>query len=185
MRCPTLAALAALLMTAFVLSAGCGTSVVPPELEAQVDKGLSLSTVQLNPGQYQGKTVLWGGRILKVINKSRGSLLEVLQFPLDSDDRPDDSSASQGRFVVSMSGFFDPAVYSQDRAVTVVARVTGAVEAPVGQYAYTFIYLRGDMVKLWPQTYDQPMPDATFGIGVDFGPAYPPPYWGGPYYPWW
>lgn len=184
---PALAPIAALIaLAALILAGGCASSVVPQALMEQVDQNLTLEKVQMVPGKYLNQSVLWGGRVLKVVNRPKGTLIEVLQIPLDSDLRPkEDAGSSQGRFVVSMEGFLDPAVYARGRAVTVVGQVAGSVNAPVGQYKYTFVYLRGQEVKLWPRLYPQPMPDVSFGLGVEFDPDYPPPYWGGPFYPWW
>lgn len=172
-----------LLMAAVLIISGCASSIVPPALQDQVVQGLDLAKVKADQNAYKEQVVLWGGRIVKTINKKRGTLIEVLQLPLDSDERPKEVNQSQGRFIVSMKGFLDPEIYKAGKEVTVVGRVAGVQSLPIGEISYTYVLLRGEEVYLWP-----PRPHVMRYDG--FGP--PMFYWGvgpgywynAPYY-WW
>ena len=115
----------------------------------QVDQGLTLTQVRDNPQTGMEKMVLWGGRIIRTVNKPEGTLIEVLQLPLDAQDRPEQGYNSSGRFIVSMKGFLDPEIYHKGREVTVVGKVVGVELLPVGQVKYKYVLLRGREVKLW------------------------------------
>ena len=78
-----------------ILGAGCQT-VVPPELAKEVTPGLNLTEVLGHPEKYKGNTVLWGGRIIHSVNKAKGTLIEVLEHPLDYEDRPKDTDKTRG-----------------------------------------------------------------------------------------
>jgi outer membrane lipoprotein len=165
-----------------LLMAACAT-VVPPELASQVDKGLTLTKVRMSPAATKGKIVLWGGRIIRTINKPKGTLFEVLQVPLDMEERPKKSYDSEGRFIVSMSGFFDPEIYHKGRDLTVVGQVAGVENLPIGETKYKYVLLRGKEIKLWeprPQYPRSDMPRFDFGLG-----AGPGSYWWGRPYGWW
>lgn len=170
---------------ALILAAGCAPPVVSPQLMEQVDQKLTIVQVRKDPAAAKGQTVLWGGRIIRTVNKKKGTLIEVLQLPLDSKDRPENNYNSSGRFIVSMSGFLDPEIYHKNREVTVVGTVAGVELLPVGEVKYRYVLLRGEEVKLW-----QRRPDVirTYPADPFWGPAPPPgpyPYWFYGPYPWW
>jgi len=165
------------------LCAACAPQVVPPELDKEVTAGLSLAQVRENPDMYIGKTVLWGGRIIKAINKKKGTLVEVLEHPLDSDRRPRRVDESQGRFIVAMHGYLETFIYNHGREVTAVGEVSAVKKLPVGEFDYTYVLLRGKELKLWPERVRRPAPDwGPPAWGFYAGPG---PYWyNGPYL-WW
>jgi outer membrane lipoprotein len=167
------------------LAAGCAPPVVPSQLMKQVDQGLTLAQARDNPAQAKGKTVLWGGRIIRTVNRSKGTLIEVLQLPLDDQDRPETGYNSSGRFIVAMRGFLDPEIYHKNREVTVVGSVVGVELLPVGEIKYKYVLLRGKEVKLWDK---RPNVIRVYPAGGFWGPAPLPgpyPYWYYGPYPWW
>ena len=178
-------ALGGMILGLFLL-AGCAPNVVPPELMKQVDQKLTITQARDNPDQAKGKMVLWGGRIIRTVNKKKGTLIEVLQIPLDSQDRPKDSYKSSGRFIVAMKGFFDPEIYHKNRDVTVVGQVVGVEKLPVGEIKYRYVLLRGKEVKLWDKRPNVVHVYPSDGFWGPMGPVGPGlnPYWYGPY-PWW
>jgi hypothetical protein len=44
--------------------------------------------VQKDPQQFTGKIVIWGGRIIDVINDSTGSQLMILESKLNKEEYP-------------------------------------------------------------------------------------------------
>lgn len=184
--------LALAFIASLLLSAGCGPPVVPPELMEQVDQKLTLVQVRDNPRENHDKMVLWGGRIIRTVNKPKGTLIEVLQIALDSHDRPKAGYESTGRFIVAMQGFLDPEIYHKNREVTVVGQVVGVELLPVGEIKYKYVLLRGREVKLWQKRPDAVQVYPTGGFYGGFGGSMwgpigpgPYPYWfNGPYGYW-
>jgi len=175
------------LVLGMILAAGCAPSVVPPQLMKQVDRGLTLAQARDNPAQAVGKTVLWGGRIIRTVNRPKGTLIEVLQLPLDSQERPEKGYNSSGRFIVAMHGFLDPEIYHKNREVTVVGTVLRVEMLPLGQIKYKYVLLRGKELKLWDK---RPDVVQVYPLGGFWGPMPPPlpgsyPYWYYGPYPWW
>ena len=137
--------------------------------------------VQAQPERHLGQRVRWGGTILAVINRERTTEIEVLARPLGRDGAPAFESSGQGRFIVEVTGFLDPAEYPKDRELTVVGVITGHQTRPVGDYPYVYPIVRAETRHLWPE---QP-PPAVYGpaypwSGPWFGPWYDP--WYGPFY---
>lgn len=142
---------------------GCA-SVVPKDLQGAADRALTLSEIRQRPQQSLGRTVILGGEILQVTPKAEQTEVEVLERPLGSRDRPQQTDESRGRFVVMMDGFFDPAVYRIGREVTIVGEVRGVITRAIGEVMYTFPVLQGGYLYLWPQR-------------VVYGPIWPDPFW--------
>ncbi|MFH2126477.1 MAG: Slp family lipoprotein [Pseudomonadota bacterium] len=172
----------ALAALALLLTAGCASSIVPPALQHEVVPGLELAAVKQNQAAHQNQVVLWGGRIIKTINKKRGTLIEVLQLPLDYEERPKQVNQSQGRFIVSMTGFLDPEIYKTGKDLTVVGRIAGVETLPLGEIIYTYVLLRGEEVYLWPP---RPHVIKYEGFGPVFYYGVGPGYWYNAPYMWW
>jgi len=163
-------ALAATLLLALM---GCA-SVVPEEFQAGADRTLTLTDIWARPEASRGRTMILGGEILQVTPKPSGTEVEVLERPLGRQDRPERTDTSQGRFLVMMEGFLDPAVYRAGREVTVVGDVEGVTARPIGEVTYTFPVLRGRYLYLWPIR--EPV--------VYYEPVWPYPYWGDRWWFW-
>ncbi len=171
------------LCSAMILS-GCGPTFVPKATRDQINPNLSLTQVVKDPDAYDGQIVLWGGIIVKTINKKKGSLIEIVQLPLDDSGRPKDVDQTQGRFIVAIQEFMDPAIYAQGRDISVAGEVTGVEDLPIGELKYTYALLRAKTIKLWPKR--------PVNVKIDnmtYPPYYPgmPPnmYWYTSPYLWW
>jgi outer membrane lipoprotein len=105
-----------------------------------------------------------GGDIVSIRNLTEGTLLEMLQKPLDATDRPLDTDQTEGRFMALCDGHLDPAVYSKGRQVTLAGLVLGTRTDTVGEITYVYPLLACLEVYLWP-----PMPDTRT--------LYPYGYW--------
>ena len=159
---------------------GCATQV-PEPIRNPVTTPVDVVQVQAQPERHLGQRVRWGGTILAVINRERTTEIEVLARPLGRDGAPAFESSGQGRFIVEVTGFLDPAEYPKDRELTVVGVITGHQTRPVGDYPYVYPIVRAETRHLWPE---QP-PPAVYGpaypwSGPWFGPWYDP--WYGPFY---
>ncbi len=153
----------------FVL-AGCA-HVISKEVLKEVDKNATFAQVARDPDAYKGKTVLFGGAIIETKNLADNSRIVVLQHPLDSRDRPAAGDVSEGRFIVIASGFFDPAIYSPGRKITVAGKVVGKEKRPLGEIEYTYPLIEKRELYLWPAerpASTQPPVQFGFGVGVGF-----------------
>jgi len=97
-----------------------------------------------------GQPVRWGGSIVRVDPREEETCFEIVSLPLDGYARPRPSDDSYGRFLACSPGVFDPAIYSVDRAVTVVGSVRDLERGHVGERPYTFPLVAAEVVYLWP-----------------------------------
>jgi outer membrane lipoprotein len=122
---------------------------------------ITIAKARTQATQLKGKQVHWGGTILSVKNAQKHSLIEVLGRPL-SGSEPNDLKKAQGRFMIRLSGFVDPAEYKSPSRITVTGHLSGVTQGKVGNYPYTYPLVIAKSYKLWPgktrqQTYD-PVP---------------------------
>jgi outer membrane lipoprotein len=118
----------------------------------------------------RGQTVLWGGVILNIINMESVTRLEVLAYPINSEQLPQLDREPLGRFILDHQGFLDPATYAEGRLLTTVGIVVGSDRGLVGGMEYTYPVIKASEVYLWPR--DSESTDRTrvhFGIGVGIG----------------
>ena len=152
---------------------GCAT--VPPQIAG--NDFTPVTPQQVVAQNARGGHVRWGGEIIKVEPKPDSTCFEVLSRELYSDARPSRHDGSDGRFIACSKGFYDPAVYTKGRELTVVGQVAGTEQHPVGDYNYTYARVDAENVYLWPKR----------TTVVDPWPGYYDPYWGpwaGPF-GWW
>jgi outer membrane lipoprotein len=130
---------------------------------------------------YKGERVILGGYVLEVFNEPGGTLLNLLQSPLDSEEKPKSSDLSEGRFLVRTQQFLDPEVFSQGRRVTVGGRVAGVQAGPVGKGFYQYPVIEAEELHLLPKE----LPRARYPYPYYWHyPWYPyPGYWHYPWYP--
>jgi len=166
---------------------GCGYRMhaIPEDLKAQITPDVTFQDVIHDPGLSIGRKVIWGGTIVKTTVNEGGTVLEILQKPLDRRDRPLQTDESEGRFLVErVDAFLDPAIYKEGREVTIFGEITEERKRPVGEMTYTYPYLVSSHIHLWrkrpfpgeryagpPYTYPYFYP---YGI---YPPYYPYPYW--------
>lgn len=175
------------LLVGALLLVGCATTSV--DLIRKVPPGdPQLQEVRVNPEQFTGREVRWGGSIAGVENRADETWIEIVARPLDSYGRPRPSDESFGRFIAAVKGFRDPAVYAQGRLVTVVGVVRGGLTRSIGQYPYTYVIVDAKAIKLWEQPSTQSYyPYRYYDPWYDpFWPTRPFP-WYAPYplYPYW
>lgn len=172
---------------------GCayGTRAIPDDLKAQITPGVTFREVIRDPGFSIGRRVLWGGTIVGTTVNEAGTVLEILQKPLDDRDRPRQTDESGGRFLVErVDVFLDPAIYTEGREVTVFGEITEERRLPVGEMTYAYPYLVASHIHLWRKR----PPAGERYAGVPYGypyfypynpyfPYYPYPYWYRPFGP--
>ncbi len=127
---------------------------------ATVPKPIAGDYSDLGPRQAvdshaNGQRVRWGGEIIKVDPQENVTCFEVLSRDLSAEARPIRRDHSQGRFIACRDGFYDPALFTEGRDITVVGTVSGTETHLVGGYEYTYPRVNADAVHLWrkPETY--------------------------------
>ena len=112
-------------------------------------------------------TVAWGGLIAAAKNLKDKSEIEVVGYPLDSENRPNHDAKPTGRFLVIQPGYLETADYAPGRLITVVGTVTETRSGTVGEAKYVYPVVVATKLQLWPKsTADRREPGFHFGIGV-------------------
>ncbi len=157
-----------------VLWFGCTSSdVVPDSLEPQIDKSLTFDQIIASPDSYRGRTFVVGGEVLKARRLKEGTQIEVLQLPLDRDQRPvNQRSESQGRLLAIDPQSIDPATLRDGTPVTMVAEVTGATTDRVDEADYRYPTMAIKHLHVWkelPDPYRRGRPSVGVGVGIGGG----------------
>ena len=152
---------------------GC-THVISGTLRQQAQPPVSFAELRTNPQALKGRTVIVGGEILQTTNLRDSTRIEVLQRPLSGSEAPKLTDTTGGRFMVQCDGYLDPAVYTQQRRITVAGQVLGSYVGKVGEVDYTYPLISCEETHLFP----------TASAELRRYTAYP--WWyGDPYfYPW-
>lgn len=150
------------LLVAGVWISGCAP-VFPKEVTDRVDRHVSFKELLRDPEKFKGSWVMLGGVIVSLKNVKEGTLIEVLQGPLDSDGRPLETDRTEGRFLVQSDQFLDSAVYHPGRLITFVGEIIGRKDMPIDEITYQYPLLADKVLHLWsPPT----GPHFFLGIGV-------------------
>lgn len=149
------------LALATTLVAACVSAPVP--LQGQFTP---ITPRQAADHDSRGALVRWGGRIVAVEPGENRTCFEMLATTLDVTGRPHWATDEVGgRFIACRTGFYDPALFEQNREVTFTGRVDGYENRRIGGYDYRFPHMAADVVFLWPVvervnvlTYPSPWP---------------------------
>ena len=159
-----------------VLMPGCASQrVVPDELESLVDRAVTFSEVVDAPESYQGRMLVLGGEVLKAKRLMEGTQIELLQLPLDKEERPRlDRQRSQGRFLALQQEFLDPATIAEGTRMTIVGEVSGAKTDHLDDVEYRYPVVIVKHLHIWQEKspdYVRPRPGFSIGIfgGTGFG----------------
>lgn len=145
-----------------LMTSGCAPPF-PRETLDKVNKDIPFLSLKAEPEKFKGTWVMIGGMIVATKNTKEGTLIEVLQKPLDTEGRPRQTDATDGRFLVQSDAFLDAAVYHQGRQVTVVGEVIGRKELPLDEIVYSYPLLMMKDLHLWSPSSG---PRFFFGLGV-------------------
>ncbi len=132
----------------------------------EVDPAITFQELIKDPQKYSGKVTLLGGRILATTFREGETWVEVLQQPLDWQQKPEDTDVSYGRFLIRFADFRDPVIYAAGRKITVLGEVQGKQILVLREMEYTYPILLPREHHLWE-------PVAGFGpsfqIGIGIG----------------
>jgi outer membrane lipoprotein len=117
-----------------------------------------------------GKSVLWGGVILSTTNLENSTRIELLAYPLDSDQMPLRDRDPLGRFILERPGFLEPASYAEGRMLTVIGKLVRSQQGKVGGSDYVYPVIEARNLYLWPKDSEyNNRSNVHFGIGVGIG----------------
>ncbi len=154
---------------------GCSSSV-PLQIKNPPEENPDIVRVQSNPDCCVGQTVRWGGKILATQNLARSTRITVLARPLTKNGRPKDVESSPGRFIAEFPQFLDPALYPNERKLTVVGQYTGQETITIGEFPYKQPVVEVEQHYLWPDDSDDPYLYYPWYPWHSFPYYYPYPY---------
>ncbi len=131
----------------------------------EVDFEITFPVLIKAPERYMGRTVILGGKTIKVDFKEGKTWIEILQLPLDWRMRPKETDESGGRFLAFFSEFRDPAIFYAGRKITVIGLVSGGKTLLIGEKEYHYPVLKIEEVHLWPEESKNGL-FFHFGIGL-------------------
>ncbi len=152
-------------VTTALLMAGCAPPFSRQALD-QVDRSITFSELQRDPGRYEGKWVMLAGVIVSTKNAEEGTFIEVLEKPMSRRGKPLETDATEGRFIISSERFLDSAVYHPGRMITVVGVVAGQKVQPLGEIQYRYPVVTARELRMWEPGAG---PQFIFGVGVFHG----------------
>lgn len=148
-----------------------GCSVMSDQVKEEALPPIAFKELIKNVEKYKGDTVIVGGYVISVENKSDHTRILAVQSPLGVGERPKAKDLSQGRLILIYQGFIDPEVYTKDRKFTVGGRISTS-SAVTPKAPFPFLQLEVADIHLW--SIEKPRSDHY--LEDDFYPYY---------YPWW
>lgn len=133
---------------AVLLVLGC-TYAISPEL-AEKARDIPFDQLEQDPDPFKGSLVILGGTIVKTINTTQGSFIEVAQKSLDKWEKPLRTHQSGGMFLVLSARYLDPLLYSAGREITLAGVVEGKQHEVIKDAGSDLPVLRLKELKLWP-----------------------------------
>jgi len=174
------------LTASILLITGCA-HVISEQVLSSVDRSITGQSIFANPDAFIGKMVILGGTIIKTTNTSHGSIIEVVQKPLDYDGRPLDTDVSYGRFLIQSEQFLDSEIYSKGKDITAAGVIAEKKEKKLDEIMYTYPVIIPKELHIF-----KPYPMLIYGYptsGIFYDPYHiyrPYPFTGYPYiYPYW
>lgn len=143
--------------------AGCATR---PPFDPSLPFGPQPFEVAERPQAFVDQPVLWGGMILEIHPRERYTELEMLAFPLDARQQPMAERADQGRFILVIGGFLEPADFAPGRFLTFPGRVTGSRQGRLRNDDYVWPIVDTLQPHLWPRDFRQNERRWSVGVGV-------------------
>jgi outer membrane lipoprotein len=129
---------------------GCSYAISPAVAD-KTDKTISFERLQADPDLYKGKLVILGGTIDQVTSVKQGTLIEVVQKPLDYWGKPRRTKKTGGHFLLLYPGYLNTMVYAPGREITVAAEVEGTGGKELESAAYDYLLVVSKELKLWKQ----------------------------------
>lgn len=157
---------ASAVLLALAAVAGC---TAPPVIRNAPTLSPPPDEVAASPQRYDRVEVLWGGKILGVRNLTDTTEVEVIAYPIDASQRPDQNAPTQGRFIIVLPGYVEPLDFPPGRFVSVRGRCEGTRVARVDDHDRVYPLLSRDELHLWPVNFPRERGRISFGVGLGVG----------------
>lgn len=155
--------------SAALLSAILLTACAPPPIYKPDASTITVAPAQFAaaPEHYTTAQAIWGGRVVEVRNFPDHSEIELLDYPLDSSQRPRVDQPAGGRFIALMPGYVESMDFPPGALMTLRGTLEGTRTGKVGDADYVFPLLRVAQSHRWtPQEMEQGKSHISFGVGV-------------------
>ncbi len=138
-----------ILVSLLVLS---GCAVVPEKLQLDGNEPLvNFANVRAEPNANTGLSARWGGVIAKVEVKKTRTMVEVVNFKLNSRAKPIPATETQGRFRFYYQGLLDPVIFKVGKKITVVGTIANSEQGKIGEQEYLYPVLNAQKYYLWKE----------------------------------
>lgn len=144
----------------------------PAPLYKATPQGVAAAPQQVaqSPERFASGDVIWGGRIVQVINLSDHSEVELLAYPLDSSQRPKANDSGNGRFIAVLPGYAEPLDYPAGALMTVSGKLKGSRAGKVGEADYVFPLVSVGQSHVWTaEEMTRGRNNVRFGLGLGVG----------------
>ncbi len=144
----------------------------PAPLYKTTPQGVAAAPQQVaqSPERFADGDVIWGGRIVQVMNLSDHSEVELLAYPLDSSQRPKANDSGNGRFIAVLPGYAEPLDYPAGALMTVSGKLKGSRAGKVGEADYVFPLVSVGQSHVWTaEEMTKGRNNVHFGLGVGVG----------------
>ncbi len=149
----------------FVTMAGCAT--YGQKFKQTEKQPVSLEMVRKDSAANIARNVIWGGRVVSVINKQDNTRLEIIAYPLNYAQKPV-AKASPGRFIAFKQGYLESLDYV-DQLVTIQGKIEGMENnisnSHVDDQDYQFPVVEIKKIRIWPVVNE---PRVRFNFGFVF-----------------
>jgi len=154
------------------------TPIISEQSRKLVNTDASFKTIKEAPENYVGKNTILGGRIASIRNSTAGAELEIVQFDLTSQDYPEETFLSYGRFLATYGSYMEPIIFRRGMLITLFGEVTGKKTSRLDDMDYTYPVISMREWYLWPgsgidtacTTYPAALPQYdpyNFGFGYE------------------
>jgi outer membrane lipoprotein len=147
---------------------GCSYAISPGFAD-KADRSVRFENLQADPDSFKGKIVILGGTIAQASEVNRGTLLEVIQRPLDYWGKPERTKRTGGRFFVFNPGPLNMMAYAPGVDITIAGEVLGSRSPMVGGKQYDYPVLLSKERKLWER--EPGSSDKTRWMDPLYGPS--------------
>jgi outer membrane lipoprotein len=135
-------------LTLILLTACSSTS---PLIKTAPLEDYQLKHVVLNVDNFVGKSVRWGGKVIKVNNDEKFSTIQMVQFPLNGFGKPLPTKSSQGRFSSQSQKFLDPVIFEEGTLVTFAGTVLSTETIKVDKKSLLVPIINITEFHIWPE----------------------------------
>ncbi|HFB64337.1 MAG TPA: Slp family lipoprotein [Aeromonadales bacterium] len=138
-------------ITAMVVLLSACANRYPEPINQQVNADVTVKDIQNGLKVDNSFVIRWGGVIANINNHQKETWLEVVQLPLAGNGEPQKSDTTDGRFLVKVDAFLDPAIYAKGRVFTVVGALSGVTKGKIGEHDYQYPVVNAEGYILWPE----------------------------------